>query len=59
KGAETPVYLATSAEVAGTTGRYFTDGKPVRSSSLSYDEQLSGRLWNVSAELVGLPQESR
>ncbi|MFP4637517.1 MAG: SDR family oxidoreductase [Spirochaetaceae bacterium] len=59
KGAETPVYLATSAEVAGTTGTYFTDGKPVRSSSLSYDERLSERLWDVSAELVGLPQESR
>lgn len=55
KGAETSVYLATSQEVAGSTGLYFTDCEPVQSSVASYDESTASRLWEESLELTGLP----
>ena len=52
KGAETAVYLASSAEVEGISGRYFVDKKDVRSSAESYDESAARRLWQVSEELT-------
>lgn len=54
KGAETPVYLASSPEVANITGRYFDDRREKRSSSESYDMELAKKLWEVSYKLVGL-----
>ena len=55
QGAATPVYLASSPEVEGVTGRYFANGKPKRSAERSYDTHAAARLWSVSAKLVGLP----
>lgn len=55
KGARTPIYLASSPEVEGVTGKYFANQKEVRSSKLSYDTALAARLWQVSAQLTGLP----
>jgi NAD(P)-dependent dehydrogenase (short-subunit alcohol dehydrogenase family) len=54
EGAKTSVYLATSPEVEGVTGKYFSNQKPVRSSDASYDKETAERLWNVSLELTGL-----
>jgi NAD(P)-dependent dehydrogenase (short-subunit alcohol dehydrogenase family) len=53
EGAQTSIYLATSPEVEGITGKYFADKKPVRSNSASYDLDASKRLWEISLELVG------
>ena len=53
KGAETAVYLASSADVDGVSGRYFVDKKEVRSSAVSYDESAARRLWQVSEERTG------
>jgi retinol dehydrogenase 14 len=36
------------------TGRYFADSKPKKSAQRSYDEAAAIRLWQVSADLVGL-----
>jgi NAD(P)-dependent dehydrogenase (short-subunit alcohol dehydrogenase family) len=58
EGAQTPVFLATSPEVASTTGQYYSNRRPERSSTLSYDEQLAKRLWDISEELTGLKSES-
>jgi NAD(P)-dependent dehydrogenase (short-subunit alcohol dehydrogenase family) len=55
-GAKTPIYLAASADVAGVTGRYFTNKREKESSKESSDEQVARRLWRVSEELTGLPQ---
>lgn len=52
EGARTSVYLATSAEVAGVTGRYFVDCRAVRSSAESYDEAAARRLWELSARMT-------
>jgi retinol dehydrogenase 14 len=57
QGAATPVYLASSPDVEGVTGRYFANGKPKRSSGRSYDTDAAARLWSVSAKLVGLTAE--
>ena len=54
RGAATSIYLASSAEVEGVTGRYFANGKPTASSKASQDGAAVARLWDVSAELVGL-----
>ena len=56
RGADTSVWLASSPEVEGVTGRYFTRRQEKRSSRRSYDTQLAGRLWRVSEELTGLRQ---
>jgi NAD(P)-dependent dehydrogenase (short-subunit alcohol dehydrogenase family) len=55
KGAETSIYLASSPEVEGVSGRYFVKKAEARSSDVSYDERLARRLWKVSAELTNLP----
>jgi retinol dehydrogenase-14 len=55
KGAETSIYLASSPEVEGLSGRYFVKKAEARSSDVSYDERIARRLWDVSAELTNLP----
>jgi len=54
EGAETSIYLASSPDVEGVTGKYFVDKKPVRSSRASYDEEAAQQLWAISAEMTGL-----
>ena len=54
EGAETPMWLARSPEVAGVSGRYFEDTRHVRSSALSYDRGVQGRLWKMAEELTGM-----
>jgi retinol dehydrogenase-14 len=54
KGAETVIWLATSPDVEGVTGKYFLDKKEIRSSKISYDVDVARRLWQISAELAGL-----
>ena len=54
QGAQTALYLATSPEVEGVTGKYFIKSKPTPSVPISYDEALQEQVWNVSTDLVGL-----
>jgi retinol dehydrogenase 14 len=54
QGAQPSLYLATSGEVEGVSGKYFDKQKPKQSSKASYDTTLAQRLWQVSAELTGL-----
>jgi NAD(P)-dependent dehydrogenase (short-subunit alcohol dehydrogenase family) len=56
RGAETSVYLATSPEVDGVSGRYFDDRREKKSSDDSYDPGLAKTLWDRSASLAGLTQ---
>lgn len=55
RGADTPVYLASSPEVEGVTGRYYADRKAKETHASSYDSALTARLWRLSADLVALP----
>jgi NAD(P)-dependent dehydrogenase (short-subunit alcohol dehydrogenase family) len=54
KGAETSIYLASSTEVEGITGKYFDRKQAVPSSPESYDQETARRLWEISAQLTGL-----
>jgi hypothetical protein len=54
QGAATSIYLASAPDLAQVTGRYFASRKPKRSSKASYDQSAAARLWQVSADLVGL-----
>lgn len=57
EGAKTPVYLASSAEVAEVTGQYFDNCKVIEPSQAARDEAAAERLWAESLRLVGLPDE--
>ncbi len=59
QGAQTTIYLASSPEAAGVTGKYFDRCQPVPSSRLSYDEKLAGALWEKSLALTGLLEQAR
>jgi len=54
QGADTTIYLATSPDVEGMTGKYFVKREAVPSSKLSYDRDLAERLWEVSKEITGV-----
>lgn len=55
EGGKTSVYLATSPEVADASGGYYERSAPAHSSAASRDEAVARRLWQVSAERVGVP----
>ncbi|HEX6108506.1 MAG TPA: SDR family oxidoreductase, partial [Ktedonobacteraceae bacterium] len=52
EGAKTSIYLASSPDVEGVTGKYFVKSIPIRSAQISYDESLQQQLWEESAKLV-------
>jgi NAD(P)-dependent dehydrogenase (short-subunit alcohol dehydrogenase family) len=54
KGARTQIYLASSPEVEGVTGKYFDKCKPRKSRPSSYDEDVQKRLWDRSVALTQL-----
>ena len=54
QGAATSIRVASAPDLAPVTGCYFANGKPRRSGKRSYDEATAARLWQVSADLVGL-----
>jgi NAD(P)-dependent dehydrogenase (short-subunit alcohol dehydrogenase family) len=54
QGAETLIYLATSPEVSGLTGRYYDDKEPVEPSDDARDDAAASRLWAESCRLVSL-----
>ncbi len=53
-GAKTSVYLASSPEVEGVSGKYFVKCREIASSERSHDEADAKRLWDVSMELAGM-----
>jgi NAD(P)-dependent dehydrogenase (short-subunit alcohol dehydrogenase family) len=54
EGAETIIYLATSSEVDGVSGRYFEKKKSLPSAKVSYDLDFCRRLWLTSERLTSL-----
>jgi len=52
KGAETSIYLASSTEIEGETGKYFSDCKEIKSSDASYNSAVQKLLWEKSLILV-------
>jgi retinol dehydrogenase 14 len=52
QGAATSVLLASSPDLKGVQGQFFSNGKQKRSSKLSYDQDVAAQLWRTSAALV-------
>ena len=52
KGAQTEIYLATSLQVEGVTGKCFANSQEKKSSRSSYNQALGQRLWQDSEQLV-------
>ena len=58
-GARPAVFLASSPEVEAVSDRYFNQKGEVKSSKLSYDEDIARRLWDVSAGLTSMASAKR
>jgi NAD(P)-dependent dehydrogenase (short-subunit alcohol dehydrogenase family) len=52
KGARTSVYLASSPDVEGVTGKYFADSREKQSNPISHDPAVARRLWEISEQMV-------
>ena len=57
RGAETVLYLASSPDVAGVTGKYFENKREKKSSRRSYDSATGQRLWQIAEQLTGVTTE--
>lgn len=54
RGARTSIYLASSPEVEGVTGKYFARRKEAKSSESSRNKEVARQLWELSEELTRL-----
>ena len=54
EGAETSVFVASSPEIEGITGKCFSKKKESMSAEVSYDIDLQKQLWNITVDLLGL-----
>ncbi|QEE14348.1 SDR family oxidoreductase [Promethearchaeum syntrophicum] len=54
KGAITSIYLASSPEVEGVTGKYFIKCQPKRSTKKSYNIEWHHKIWAIGKKLTGL-----
>jgi len=55
QGADTLIYLASSPDVAGQTGGYWSRRRLAQPSAAARDPAAALRLWEVSAQLAGVP----
>jgi len=54
KGARTHIYVASSPDVAGVTGKYFAYCKEAQPSPLAQDAAIRKRLWAWTAQVTGI-----
>lgn len=54
EGAQTSIYLASSPEVEGVSGRYFGDCKEEELLPKAMDEAVARKLWDISEVMVGM-----
>jgi retinol dehydrogenase-14 len=59
QGATTSIHLASAPELEQVSGCYFYNRRPTKSSARSNDQAAAARLWEVSADLVGLTAAPR
>ncbi|HEV2202174.1 MAG TPA: SDR family oxidoreductase [Bryobacteraceae bacterium] len=58
EGAKTLLYLATSPEVAATSGEYFNRSRVERLSRNALDDAAARRLWEESARIAGISAQA-
>lgn len=54
QGADTLIWLASSPDVEGISGRYYSDRKPIEPKKIANDPLARRRLWEESERLTGL-----
>jgi hypothetical protein len=54
QGADTLIWLASSPEVEGVNGEYFSDRKEIEAKKVAYDPAARRRLWEICEDLTGL-----
>ena len=54
QGADTLIWLASSPEVEGVSGGYFSDRKATEPKKVAQDPEARRRLWEISEDLTGL-----
>jgi retinol dehydrogenase 14 len=54
QGADTVIWLASSPDVEGLSGRYYADRKPLEPKKIANDSAARRRLWEESERLTGL-----
>jgi NAD(P)-dependent dehydrogenase (short-subunit alcohol dehydrogenase family) len=54
RGAETPVYVASSPDLDGVSGRYFSNCRERQPDAAAQDDKTAARLWNESERLTGV-----
>jgi retinol dehydrogenase-14 len=54
QGADTLIYLASSWEVEGISGKYYSDRKWIEPQEIALDPDARRKLWEASEELTGL-----
>jgi NAD(P)-dependent dehydrogenase (short-subunit alcohol dehydrogenase family) len=54
QGADTLIWLASSPEVEGLSGRYYSDRKPIEPKKIAQDPEARRRLWEESERLTAL-----
>jgi NAD(P)-dependent dehydrogenase (short-subunit alcohol dehydrogenase family) len=52
QGAQTSLYLATSDEVKGVSGKYFDNKKETQAKAIAYNPEAGKRLWDQSMQMV-------
>ena len=58
EGAQTSIYCAVSEEMEGVSGKYLADCKILKTKNKeATDDEIAERLWQVSAQMVGLETE--
>jgi hypothetical protein len=59
KGARTSIYLATSQEVNGVSGRYFVNSKATKTKNKFDTPENRALLWDLSAKALDLSTVQR
>ena len=54
QGADTLIWLSSSSEVDGVSGKYFSDRKEIEAKKVAHDPAARRRLWEISEDLTGL-----
>ena len=54
QGADTLIWLASSSDVEGVSGKYFSDRKELEAKKIAHDPTTRRRLWEISEDLTGL-----
>ncbi|XP_070576871.1 retinol dehydrogenase 13-like isoform X2 [Ptychodera flava] len=54
QGAQTSIYCAVAEELENTSGKYFIDCKEKECAPEGQDDAVAEKLWDVSAQMVGL-----